>query len=180
MNPDSEKTADIILNSYDENTLRTLFYRFGEIRNAGCLAAAINSWRQQKSLITSGDLLEAIKECIPFKNRQHYLAKVFQALRIEVNDELTCLEEMLDCIIPDGALFYGTNRRRHDVVFDEALRDETERCVTAVHELFKSGKTPMPVADKRCNRCSLKEQCLPETFSKNLSRYYARLMELQE
>ena len=98
MNPDSEKTAGIILNSYDESALRTLFYRFGEVRNAGCLAAGINSWRQQKSILTSGDLLEAIKGCIPSKNRQQYLAKVFQALRIEVNDELTCLEEMLESV----------------------------------------------------------------------------------
>jgi CRISPR-associated exonuclease Cas4 len=96
---------------------------------------------------------------------------------VQLCAQALCLEEMLNCVIPAGALFYGTNRRRQDVVFDDALRAETERCVTAVHELFKSGTTPAPVANKGCSRCSLKEQCLPEALSKNLSRYYTRLME---
>lgn len=96
---------------------------------------------------------------------------------VQLCAQALCLEEMLDCEVPAGALFYGTNRRRQDVVFDTALRAETEQCVRDVHALFDSGTTPPPVADTRCTRCSLRDQCLPETLSKNLSRYYARLME---
>ena len=99
---------------------------------------------------------------------------------VQLCAQALCLEEMLDCRIPGGALFYGTERRRKDVQFDQMLRDETERCVTETHTLLNSGTTPPPVADKRCGRCSLKEHCLPDTLSKKLSRYYRQLMELQE
>lgn len=98
---------------------------------------------------------------------------------VQLCAQALCLEEMLNCSIPAGALFYGKERRRSDVAFDQALRDETERCVTAVHDLLKRGVTPPPVADKRCGNCSLNERCLPETLSKRLSRYYTQLMELQ-
>lgn len=95
MNPEAEKTAEQVLNQYEESDLRNLFYRFGEIRNASRLASAICTQRRQEALKTSGQLLEAIVECIPVQSRQKYLAKVFQSLRIEVNDELGSLEEML-------------------------------------------------------------------------------------
>jgi 16S rRNA (cytosine1402-N4)-methyltransferase len=98
MNQDAEKTAGDVLNRYEQNDLRNLFYRYGEIRNAGCLANAVCTWRGQQELHTSGQFLDAIRDCIPVKNRQKYLARVFQALRIEVNDELRSLEEMLENI----------------------------------------------------------------------------------
>lgn len=96
---------------------------------------------------------------------------------VQLCAQALCLEEMLDCSIPGGALFYGQNRRRKDVAFDQTLRDETERCVSETHILLNGGTTPPPVADKRCGRCSLKEHCLPDTLSKKLSGYYKRLME---
>lgn len=96
---------------------------------------------------------------------------------VQLCAQALCLEEMLDCRIPCGALYYGKERRRKDVLFDQSLRDETERCVTETHALLNSGTTPPPVADKRCGRCSLKERCLPDTLSKKLSTYYKRLME---
>ncbi len=99
---------------------------------------------------------------------------------VQLCAQALCLEEMLDCHIPEGALFYGKERRRKSVVFDQTLRTETERCATETHALLSSGKTPPPAADKRCNRCSLKNLCLPDTLSKNLSRYYKRIMEGDE
>ena len=96
MNPEAEQTAEDVLNRYEETGLKNLFYRFGEIRNASHLASAICRWRTRQPLQTSGHLLEAIQDCIPVKNRQKYLARVFQAIRIEVNDELGSLEEMLE------------------------------------------------------------------------------------
>lgn len=97
---------------------------------------------------------------------------------VQLCAQALCLEDMLDCAIPGGALFYGKERRRKEVTFDHALRDETERCAAAVHKLLESGVTPAPVADARCRRCSLQERCLPDTLSKNLSKYYKQLMEL--
>ena len=106
MNPGAERTAGEVLNGYDEKELKNLFYRFGEIRNAGRLAFAVCAWREHKPLQTSGQFLDAIRDCIPARNNQKYLARVFQALRIEVNDELNSLKEMLENVtgfLSDGA-----------------------------------------------------------------------------
>ena len=99
---------------------------------------------------------------------------------VQLCAQALCLEEMLHCEISAGALFYGKNRRRQAVEFTPALREETEACVTAVHELFHKGLTPPPVADKRCQSCSLKDICLPETLSKRFSGYYKQLMDETE
>ncbi len=99
---------------------------------------------------------------------------------VQLCAQALCLEEMLGCQIPGGALYYGKERRRKNIEFDQSLRDDTERCVATVHTLFHTGITPAPVADKRCKRCSLKDHCLPDTLSKRLSRYYKKLLEDEE
>lgn len=96
MNPDAEKSAMDILNHYTEKDLKMLFSRYGELKNAGRLARAVCSARQRDKIITTGQFLEAIKDGIPVNGQQKYLAKVFQALRIEVNDELESLKQMLE------------------------------------------------------------------------------------
>ena len=72
-----------------------------------------------------------------------------------------CLEEMLCCDIPEGALFYGEPRRREPVVFTEELRQEVRQCAAEMRDLYRRGRTPIPKRAKRCNACSLKEVCLP-------------------
>ena len=96
MNPESNKTGADVLNKYTEEKLRDLFRRYGEVKNAGKLASAICSSRRKHKLETTGQLLEAIEGCVPGKSKQKYLARVFQALRIEVNAELDSLDEMLE------------------------------------------------------------------------------------
>jgi len=81
--------------------------------------------------------------------------------RVQLCAQALCLEEMLGAEIPEGALFYGKTRRRKDVTFDRALREETERAAQRVHELVESTQVPPPVADERCERCSLLDVCLP-------------------
>jgi CRISPR-associated exonuclease Cas4 len=72
-----------------------------------------------------------------------------------------CLEEMLKVNISAGALYYQRPRRRTPVQFDDALRQIVIKAVIRLHELFQSGITPPAVNDKRCENCSLKNQCLP-------------------
>jgi 16S rRNA (cytosine1402-N4)-methyltransferase len=95
MNPEAAKSAVDILNQYPEKDLKTLFSGYGELKNAGRLAEAVCNARSSK-IMTTGQFLEAIQDCIPVQGRQKYLAKVFQALRIEVNDELDSLKQMLE------------------------------------------------------------------------------------
>ncbi len=72
-----------------------------------------------------------------------------------------CLEEMLCCAIPAGALFYGQPRRRQEVVFTPELRATVERAAGEMHQLFQRGYTPKSKPSKGCNACSLKDLCLP-------------------
>jgi 16S rRNA (cytosine1402-N4)-methyltransferase len=94
MNPEAPKSAADILNQYPEEDLKTMFSKYGELKNAGRLAKAVCLARSSE-IITTGQFMDAIQDCIPAHAQQKYLAKVFQALRIEVNDELESLKQML-------------------------------------------------------------------------------------
>ncbi|MEI6972613.1 MAG: CRISPR-associated protein Cas4 [bacterium] len=82
---------------------------------------------------------------------------------VQLCAQAMCLEEMLNCTIHEGFLFYGTPRRRHHVLIDAVLRDATERAVHRLHELVDGGVTPPPVYEKKCKACSLFAQCMPKT-----------------
>jgi len=95
MNQSSKKTAATVLNEYDENQLKHIFRSYGEIDNAYKLVKLITDARITQPITTTEQLKNIIAPCTPkFKDHQ-YLAKVFQALRIEVNDEMEVLKEML-------------------------------------------------------------------------------------
>ena len=96
MNRKSRLKASDVLNTYSEEALLAIFRNYGEIENAGRLVGAIAKRRQEQSLLTSGDLYQGIQACIPKMKEKKYLAKVYQALRIEVNGELEALKEMLE------------------------------------------------------------------------------------
>jgi len=98
---------------------------------------------------------------------------------IQLCAQAMCLEEMLSILVPNGAIFYGRTRRRLDVSFDDSLRRETEEAAEKAHQLIASGKTPLPVYEKRCKSCSLIEECIPKTIGKKSSvkRYLARMVE---
>lgn len=83
-----------------------------------------------------------------------------------------CLEEMLLCRIPSGALYYGETRRRTDIVFDEVLRGEVTAALEEMHQLYIRGYTPKVKPQKGCSACSIKEQCLPSlTRTKTVTEY---------
>ncbi len=98
---------------------------------------------------------------------------------IQLCAQAMCLEEMLSVRVPSGAIFYGRTRRRLDVSFDESLRRETEEAAEKAHQLIASGKTPLPVYEKRCKSCSLIGECMPKTVGKKSSvkRYLARMVD---
>ena len=99
--------------------------------------------------------------------------------KVQLCAQAICLEEMLSASIPAGALFYGQTRHRLDVVFDKALRQETEETARRAHSLIASGRTPPPVYEKRCESCSLLVDCLPKTIQKRRSvkSYLTRILE---
>ena len=90
----SMKACDI-LQTYTENELSKLFYQYGEIHNAKRLAALIVKERAEKPFSTSKDFIERIQTCVPKQKDFKYLAQLYQALRIAVNDEMGALQSVL-------------------------------------------------------------------------------------
>ena len=96
MNQESKKTAATVLNSYSEEELANVFYLYGEIRQSRKLASMIARDRKERAYVTVADLRSTLAPMINkgAKDKQ-FLAQVFQALRIEVNNEMDALKEML-------------------------------------------------------------------------------------
>ncbi len=95
MNKRAGETAADIVNDYDEQRLADIFYLYGELKNSRKLASLIVKARQQKRIETTGELMAAVARAIPKEREKKEMAKVFQALRIEVNHEMDALCEML-------------------------------------------------------------------------------------
>lgn len=96
---------------------------------------------------------------------------------VQLCAQALCLEEMLGVPVPRGAIYYGKERYRTDVEFDEALRRETEETVVRLRRLIDSGKTPSPVYEEKCDTCSLSGICLPKTLEKgkSVNQYFAAM-----
>lgn len=88
-------TALEILNTYKQQELVSIFSLYGEVKNAKTLANTIISARSQNPFLNSDDFRKAISKLVPKQNESTYLAQVYQALRIEVNDELSALKSFL-------------------------------------------------------------------------------------
>lgn len=95
MNKRAGKTASEILNTYNEDQLAEIFYIYGELKNARKIASAIVKARGEKTIVTTGNLLQVTEQLFPREREKKEVAKLFQALRIEVNHEMDALKEML-------------------------------------------------------------------------------------
>ncbi|MBO4964360.1 MAG: 16S rRNA (cytosine(1402)-N(4))-methyltransferase RsmH, partial [Prevotella sp.] len=95
MNQRGGKTAADIVNDYDEERLADVLYLYGELKNSRKLAAAIVKARAQQRITTISQLLSAVEKLMPREREKKNMAKMFQALRIEVNHEMDALREML-------------------------------------------------------------------------------------
>ena len=96
MNKRSGKTAADVLNDYSEEQLSDILYIYGELKNARRIAAAVVQARNEKRLETTGDLMKVTKKCFQREREKKEMAKMFQALRIEVNHEMDALKDMLN------------------------------------------------------------------------------------
>jgi len=108
MDQNESVSARTVVNEYDEQALHKVLGIYGEIRNAKTLAAAIVSERFVKPFETTAELIELLDKLAPKHREYKYYAQVFQAIRIEVNDEMGALEDFLmqtaDVLKPGGRL----------------------------------------------------------------------------
>ena len=97
---------------------------------------------------------------------------------LQLCGQAMCLETMLCCDIPEGALYYGEIRRRVPVTFSPVLREQVRSYLEEMHQLYRRGYTPRVKPSKSCNACSLKELCLPKLMkSRSVSAYLKAAME---
>lgn len=108
MNREAPLTAAEVVNTYSENELVKIFSRYGEVFNAKTLARKITTARKDKKIKDINEFRAVINKCADKQHETQYYAKVFQALRIEVNDELESLKSMLaqsaQVLSPNGRL----------------------------------------------------------------------------
>jgi 16S rRNA (cytosine1402-N4)-methyltransferase len=108
MNREASLTAMEILNNFSNEEIKRILRVYGEIDNAGRVARAITDAREKKPFSDVPGFIKAISECIPARQENKYLSQIFQALRIEVNNELEALRQMLLqvllCLNKDGRL----------------------------------------------------------------------------
>lgn len=118
MNKRSGITAADVVNTYDEERLANIFYLYGELKNSRKLASVIVKARSNQPIVTIGDFLEIVKPLFGREREKKELAKVFQALRIEVNQEMEALKEMLqsatEMLKPGGRLVVITYHSLED------------------------------------------------------------------
>ena len=80
---------------------------------------------------------------------------------VQLCAQALCLEEMFEVEILEGSLFYDRSKRRRVVSFEESLRELTVKTAHAIRDLYAANKLPEPVADARCDKCSLIDACMP-------------------
>jgi 16S rRNA (cytosine1402-N4)-methyltransferase len=152
MNRDATQTAADIVNTFSEEQLRTVFREYGEIDNAGRLARQVVLARGSQPVKTIGQFREAIAPCVPRLQESKYLAKVFQALRIETNKEmdvlLEFLEQSIELLKPGGRLVVITYHSLEDRLVKNFMRsgDASGKQET---DFFGNVKAPMEVVNRK-------------------------------
>lgn len=126
MNKRAGQTAADIVNTYDEAKLADIFYIYGEMKNSRRIAAAVVKARQDKEIKTTSDILAAVEPLFRREREKKDMAKLFQALRIEVNHEMDALKEMLasatELLAPGGRLSVITYHSLEDRIVKNFMK----------------------------------------------------------
>jgi 16S rRNA (cytosine1402-N4)-methyltransferase len=129
MNKQSDFSARDLLNTYSEQDLSKVLWEYGELKNSRKVASNIVSYRQNKSINETSDLVEAVSGLIPKHVENQFLAKLYQALRIEVNHEMDYLKEMLEQALeflsPGGRLVVISYHSLEDRIIKTFMRNGT-------------------------------------------------------
>lgn len=136
MDQEEQKTARDIVNEYSEEELYRMIRDYGEDRFARSIARRITKEREQAPIETTGQLVHLIEQAIPRKVQKtggHPAKRTFQALRIELNRELTILDEvidtMIDCLNPGGRLCIITFHSLEDRIVKGRFRTAEDPCI---------------------------------------------------
>ncbi|MBR7026392.1 MAG: 16S rRNA (cytosine(1402)-N(4))-methyltransferase RsmH [Bacteroidales bacterium] len=128
MNPQAPKDAKLVLNSYSCEDLERIFRVYGEVEHSRKIAELVCKKREHSPIRTTSELGSALETVLPKFSEHKFLAKVYQALRIEVNDEMSSLEKFMPMAIKSlkegGILAVITYHSLEDRIVKNAIRDE--------------------------------------------------------
>ena len=126
MNKRADKTAADIVAEYDEEELADIFYLYGELKNSRRIASALVKARQQHAIATTQDFLHVVEPFFKREREKKDMARLFQALRIEVNHEMEALKEMLaaatQLLAPGGRLSVITYHSLEDRIVKNVMK----------------------------------------------------------
>ena len=171
MNKRAGQTAADILNKTDESRLADILFLYGELKQARRMAAAIVKAREQKPFATTQDLLGAVGSLIPREREKKDAAKLFQALRIEVNQEMTALRDMLtaatELLRPGGRLSVITYHSLEDRIVKNVMRSGNAEGKVE-KDFFGRTETPFDTVGKVIQPTAEEQQRNPRSRSAKL------------
>ena len=174
--------------TFDENlyTLRgrTVHQQVDEVESVSergvRVERAMSIWNKRLGLIGKADVVEFHAD-VPYPvEYKHGSRRPKEHDDLQLCTQARCLEEMTGQAVPRGAIFHHKSRRRREVIFTPYLRTQVEEAVTAVRSLLADKRLPPPVNDQRCEKCSLKEACMPQVLEERSreKRLLANLFEV--
>ncbi len=125
---------------------------------------ALPLWSELYGLIGKADVVEFGADGVPYPvEYKHGRAKKASATAdaVQLCAQALCLEEMTGLSVPKGALYFHSSHKRQEIIFDEKLRARTIETIKETRSILDDHRIPPPVADKRCDDCSLARQCEP-------------------
>ena len=133
MDKNQDLTAEIVINTYSEEKLAEIIYRYGEEKFSRQIAKKICEYRKNKKIETTTELVEIIEKCVPHQKQGHPAKRTFQAIRIEVNNEIEPLYNTvmnsIDCLNSGGRLCIITFHSLEDRAVKQAYTDCLGRCI---------------------------------------------------
>ena len=161
MNRKASLNARRIVAEYSEEQLADIFYLYGELKNSRRIAAAIVKARQQKPITTTTELVEVLKPLMGYDREKKDLARVFQALRIEVNGEMVALRQMLsaatEILKPGGRLSVLTYHSLEDRMVKNIIRAGNAEGKVET-DVFGRSDAPLEAVNRSVITPSIEEQ----------------------
>ena len=152
MNKRAGKTAADIVNEYEENQLADIFYLYGEMKNSRRIASTLVKARAASPILTTKDFLSAVDPLFKREREKKDMAKLFQALRIEVNHEMDALKEMLQAatqlLKPGGRLSVITYHSLEDRIVKNVMKAGNPEGKIA-QDFFGRSETPFKLVNNK-------------------------------
>jgi 16S rRNA (cytosine1402-N4)-methyltransferase len=148
-----KKTGADIVNTYDQIKLQKIFSEYGEVENPHKVAGLIVKFREEKKIISTTDLKMALAQVLPRNQEQKFLAKIFQAIRIELNQELEALQQMLlqslDVLVSGGRLVVISYHSLEDRLVKNFMKSGNISGVEDKDPIYGNVSTPFRVLTRK-------------------------------